>query len=92
MEIEREAIKREGDKEKVEDSSNQIAELNQERNSLKARWEQEKELVNNIQQYKNDIENFKFQALQEEKRQLRQSCRNTLRKNKRIRNGYRNYY
>ncbi|HQB19297.1 MAG TPA: ATP-dependent chaperone ClpB [Bacteroidales bacterium] len=67
LEIEREAIKREGDKEKVEDLSNQIAELNQERNSLKARWEQEKELVNNIQQYKNDIENFKFQALQEER-------------------------
>lgn len=67
LEIEREAIKREGDKEKVEDLSNQIAELNQERNSLKARWKQEKELVNNIQQYKNDIENFKFQALQEER-------------------------
>ncbi len=67
LEIEREAIKREEDNEKISNLSNQIAELNQERNSLKARWEQEKELINNIQQYKNDIEHFKFQALQEER-------------------------
>ncbi len=67
LEIEREAIKRENDVEKVNDLSSQISELSQERNALKARWEQEKELVNKIQQNKNDIEQFKFQATQEER-------------------------
>ncbi|MDX9890162.1 MAG: ATP-dependent chaperone ClpB [Bacteroidales bacterium] len=67
LEIEREAIKRENDTEKINDLSNQISTLSQERNALKARWEQEKELVNKIQQYKNDIEEYKFQATQEER-------------------------
>ncbi|HOS16522.1 MAG TPA: AAA family ATPase, partial [Bacteroidales bacterium] len=67
LEIEREAIKRENDTEKINDLGNQISELSQERNALKARWEQEKELVNKIQQFKNDIEQYKFQATQEER-------------------------
>ena len=40
LEIEREAIKRENDTEKINDLSNQISTLSQERNALKARWEQ----------------------------------------------------
>jgi len=67
LEIEREAIKRENDIEKVNVLSNQIAELSQERHTLKARWEQEKELVNKIQQIKNEIEESKFEAIQEER-------------------------
>ncbi|NLJ82639.1 MAG: AAA domain-containing protein, partial [Bacteroidales bacterium] len=67
LEIEREALKRENDTETLTNLSNQISELSEERNALKARWEQEKELVNQIQQHKNDIEHYKFQANQEER-------------------------
>ncbi len=67
LEIEREALKRENDTETLTNLSNQISELSEERNALKARWEQEKELINKIQQHKNDIEHYKFQANQEER-------------------------
>ena len=67
LEIEREAIKRENDTEKIARLSEQISELGEKRDGMRARWEQEKQLVNRIQEYKNEIEEAKFQATQEER-------------------------
>jgi ATP-dependent Clp protease ATP-binding subunit ClpB len=67
LEIEREAIKREGDKEKVEKLSKEIADLSIEKNSLNARWTAEKEIVEGIQKTKLEIENLKFAAEQAER-------------------------
>jgi ATP-dependent Clp protease ATP-binding subunit ClpB len=62
LEIEREAIKRENDKTKLEDLNKEIANLSDERNTLKAKWQSEKEIVESIQVIKKDIENYKFDA------------------------------
>ena len=67
LEIEREAIRREDDQEKIARLSEQISELGEKRNSMRARWEQEKQCLNQIQEYKNEIEEAKFQASQEER-------------------------
>ncbi len=67
LEIEREAIRREKDKEKEGVLSKEIAELNESRNSLKARWESEKEVVHGIQKEKENIDKLKFEAEQAEK-------------------------
>lgn len=61
-EIEREAIKREGDSAKIEKNAKTLSELNDERNRLNAKWQEEKNIVAQIQQSKADIENFKHQA------------------------------
>ncbi|WP_280767191.1 ATP-dependent chaperone ClpB [Parabacteroides sp. PFB2-10] len=62
LEIEREAIKRENDKQKLESLNKEIANLKEEENKQKAQWQTEKELINKIQQNKIDIENMKFEA------------------------------
>ena len=62
LEIEREAIKRESNKKKLKDLSEQIANLKEERDAFKALWETEKEKVENIQKLRQDIENFKLEA------------------------------
>ena len=62
LEIEREAIKREDDKSKLEQLNKEIADLKEEETKQKAQWESEKSLINKIQQDKVDIENFKFEA------------------------------
>jgi ATP-dependent Clp protease ATP-binding subunit ClpB len=67
LEIEREAIRREKDKEKEAVLSKDIAEFSEERNSLKAKWESEKEVVHGIQKAKEDIDKLKFEAEQAEK-------------------------
>ncbi len=67
LEIEREAIRREKDKEKEHLLSKEIAELSEERNSLKARWESEKQVVHGIQKEKESIDKLKFEAEQAEK-------------------------
>ncbi|HAP70006.1 MAG TPA: type VI secretion system ATPase TssH, partial [Flavobacteriales bacterium] len=67
LEIEREAIKREKDKAKLDKLASQLAELSDERDSLKAKWQNEKDIVEGIQQAKEDIENFKLQAEQAER-------------------------
>lgn len=67
LEIEREAIKRENDAEKLEGLNKEIAELNDERNKLHAQWKSEKEIVESIQREKEKIENLKFQATQAER-------------------------
>ena len=62
LEIEREAIKREGDTNKVKDLSEEIANMQNERNSLKAKWQSEKAVVDGIQTTKQEIENLKLEA------------------------------
>ncbi|MDH6341211.1 ATP-dependent Clp protease ATP-binding subunit ClpB [Parabacteroides sp. PFB2-12] len=62
LEIEREAIKRENDAQKLESLHKEIANLKEEENKQKAQWQTEKELINRIQQNKIDIENMKFEA------------------------------
>lgn len=67
LEIEREAIRREKDKEKETTLSKEIADLSEERNALKAKWESEKEVVQGIQKTKEAIDKLKFEAEQAEK-------------------------
>ena len=67
LEIEREGIKREGDKAKVDALSREIADLSDERNKLKAKWKAEKDLIDKIQKQKSDIEEFKQLAAQAER-------------------------
>jgi ATP-dependent Clp protease ATP-binding subunit ClpB len=67
LEIEREAIRREKDKEKENFLSKEIAELSEDRNSLKAKWESEKGVVHGIQKQKEAIDKLKFEAEQAEK-------------------------
>ncbi len=67
FEIEREAIKREGDNKKLKELSETIANLNEERNAIKGRWETEKMAVDSIQNMKEAIENFKLEAEQAER-------------------------
>ncbi|GAB6976240.1 ATP-dependent chaperone ClpB [Prevotella falsenii] len=62
LEIEREAIKRENDTEKIALLDKEIAELKEQETSFKAKWENEKNLVNKIQQDKEEIEHLKFEA------------------------------
>jgi ATP-dependent Clp protease ATP-binding subunit ClpB len=62
LEIEREAIKREKDQGKLKGLNEEIGNLTEERNQLKAKWQSEKELVEQIQLRKNEIENLKFEA------------------------------
>lgn len=62
LEIEREAIKREGDSEKLNHLNQDIAELQEQEKNFKAKWEGERELLNRIQQNKQQMENLKFEA------------------------------
>ena len=67
-EIEREAIKREGDKVKLDELGKEIANLNEERTRLRAKWQNEKNIIDSIQRNKQNIENFKFEADEAERR------------------------
>jgi ATP-dependent Clp protease ATP-binding subunit ClpB len=67
LEIEREAIRREKNKDKEAVLSKDIAELSETRNSLKARWESEKEVVQGIRWEKEAMDKLKFEAEQAEK-------------------------
>jgi ATP-dependent Clp protease ATP-binding subunit ClpB len=67
LEIEQEAIKRENDTKKLAYIREELANLHAERNSLQAKWEGEKSVVENIQQAKEQIENYKFEATQAER-------------------------
>jgi ATP-dependent Clp protease ATP-binding subunit ClpB len=62
LEIEREAIKRENDEVKLKELNTDIANLSVERDTLKSKWMQEKEIVEKVQQGKADIEQLKMQA------------------------------
>lgn len=67
LEIEREAIKRENDTKKVKELSEDIANLSGERDSLRARWQSEKDLVDSINNQSELIENYKLEADQAER-------------------------
>jgi ATP-dependent Clp protease ATP-binding subunit ClpB len=62
LEIEREAIKRENDKDKLKELSAEIGNLSVSRDTLRAKWKQEKELVEKVQSAKAEIENLKLAA------------------------------
>ncbi|PUZ27148.1 ATP-dependent chaperone ClpB [Chitinophaga costaii] len=67
LEIEREAIKRENDDQKLSDLNSEIARLSEDRNTFKAKWQQEKEIVDKVQSAKAAIENLKQEADQAER-------------------------
>jgi ATP-dependent Clp protease ATP-binding subunit ClpB len=62
LEIEREAIKRENDVQKLEQLNKEIADLKEDEKTQMAKWQSEKDQINKIQQNKIDIENLKFEA------------------------------
>jgi len=67
LEIEREALKRETDDKKVQELSENIANLSAERDTLRAAWQEEKSLVDNVNQEIENIENYKLEAEQAER-------------------------
>lgn len=67
LEIEREAIKREGDKDKVAELTGQIDELGSERAKKNTVWREEKSIIDKIQKKKIEIEEFKFRAQEAER-------------------------
>ncbi|MCG3164285.1 MAG: Chaperone protein ClpB 1 [Bacteroidia bacterium] len=67
LEIEREAIKRENDVAKLKELGEELANLSEERNKLKAKWQGEKDIVEAVQKSKENIENLKLQAEQAER-------------------------
>ena len=62
LEIEREALRREGESDKIAQIEKELARLQEERSNYMAKWTAEKDLINKIQQNKADIENLKFEA------------------------------
>ncbi len=67
IEIEREALKREGNNKQIEEIAREIADLSEERDKMRAKWKAEKDLVENIQKNKAAIEEYKIKADQAER-------------------------
>ena len=67
LEIEREAIKREDDQDKLAQLGKEIGELSEQRNQMKVRWQNEKNIVESIQTEVKNIESYKFEAEQAER-------------------------
>ena len=67
FEIEKEALKRENDTKKIESIEKELANLTEQRDSFKAKWQAERDVVDSIQKTKEAIENFKFEADQAER-------------------------
>jgi len=67
LEIELAAIKREKDKQKIEELEKELAELKEQRNQIYTKWKEEKDLVDNIQNIKKEIDQTKFEAEQAER-------------------------
>ena len=67
LEIEREAIRREGDKERIATLDNEIKELRSKSQTMRAKWEGERDLIRKIQQEKERIEQLKIEAQQAER-------------------------
>ena len=67
LEIEREAIKRENDQDKLAQLAKEISELGEQRNQMKTRWQSEKNIVESIQAEVKNIESYKFEAEQAER-------------------------
>ena len=62
LEIEREAIKREGDEPKIAQLDKEIADLKDQETQFRAKWEGERQLINKIQQDKQEMENLRLEA------------------------------
>lgn len=67
LEIEREAIKREGDKKKIEELTKSIDELNSQRTNLRAKWQAERDLITKIQLLRQKIDDYKLEAADAER-------------------------
>lgn len=67
LEIEREAIKRDGDAARLAETVKQLSELNEKRAEMRAKWENEKRVINEIQKLKQEIEQLKNAAAQAER-------------------------
>ena len=67
LEIEREALKRENDHKKLETVEKELANISEKRDSINAKWQSERDVVDSVQRTKEDIENFKFEADQAER-------------------------
>ncbi|MBQ1991022.1 MAG: ATP-dependent chaperone ClpB [Rikenellaceae bacterium] len=67
IEIEREAIRREGDEQRVEELSHELEELNAQRSALRAKWQGERDLLQQIQSNKESIERLKVEAAEAER-------------------------
>jgi len=67
LEIEKEAIKRENDSKKISHLQKEISELTEQRDSFRAKWQSEKNILDSIQQHKEDIEEYKLEADQAER-------------------------
>lgn len=67
LEIEREALKRERNKLRLEELGIELTNLEEERKSLRGKWENEKNIIDKIQKNKQNIENYKFEAEQAER-------------------------
>ncbi len=67
LEIEKAAIKREGDAKKVNELTESLANLNEQRNAIKARWDEEKKIIDSITKTKESIEHLKLEAEQAER-------------------------
>ena len=67
LEIEKEALKREGTSKKLSDIQKELADLNDERTKLRAQWESERSLIDEIQKNKDAIEQYKFEASRAER-------------------------
>ena len=67
IEIEREAIRREGDEQRVEELTHELDELNAQRSALRAKWQGERDLLQQIQSNKESIERLKVEAAEAER-------------------------
>ncbi|MDR0814722.1 MAG: ATP-dependent chaperone ClpB [Bacteroidales bacterium] len=67
LEIEREAIKREGDEPRIKQLSEELSNLNEERNTMRAKWQSERDTISKIQEIKTQTENLKAEAQQAER-------------------------
>jgi ATP-dependent Clp protease ATP-binding subunit ClpB len=67
LEIEREAVKRDGDKDKEEEISRELAELQAKRDELNAAWKTEKDMISKVQSKKEAVESLRFEAEQAER-------------------------
>ncbi len=68
LEIEKEAIRRDGDKAKEEDISSELAELQSKKDELMAAWKGEKEMIDKVQEKKEAVESLRFEADQAERK------------------------
>ena len=78
LEIEREAIKRENDEKKLEDLGKEIADLSEDRNALKARWQEEKGLVDQLQAKRWTLNSSNLQAEQAERKVITAGWQNCV--------------